>query len=97
MRCGSRKRREILDEVILKVEGNVIHVDFVLKSLVDSVDDWFDKYYQGDYKKMANKAHNFHIVRFYDRRRFSDHETIGEERDKYLAEIDSYVQERRED
>jgi hypothetical protein len=83
-------------EVILKIEDNVIYVDFVLKSMVNAVEDWFIQYYQGDYPEAMCVAHNFHIIGFYDRQRFSDHKTIGMERDKYLGEIDNYVLERRD-
>lgn len=95
--CGSENKRNDVKDVILKVEGNVIYVDFALKSIVNSVDEWFEKYYQGSYPKSMSKAHNFHVTRFYDRKRFSDHTTIGEERDKFLKEVDNYVQMRRDD
>jgi hypothetical protein len=98
MYSGDRdiNKKEKLAEVILEKKDNVIYVDFVLFSLVEAVKDWYKKYYQGNYKIMS-KSHNFQIVRFYDRRRFSNHTTIGEERDKYLIEIDNYVQMRRDD
>ena len=93
---GPKSKDVNTEDVILRREDNVIYVDFVLKSMVDSVDEWFLKYYQGDNPKVMSKAHNFHVIRFYDRERFSDHSTLGPERDKYLLEIDNYVLPRRD-
>ena len=92
-----RPRKIEIDETILKIEDNVIYVDFVLLSLVNSIETWYKKYYHSDSYNLMVKAHTAHIIRFYDTKRFKDHDTIGEERQKYLEEIDLYVQMRRED
>lgn len=92
-----RNRKKILNEVILRKIGNVIYVDFVLVSMVNSIESWYTKYYQNDSWNLIRKAHTFHIIRFYREDRFNNHETLGKERDKYLEEVDMYVQMRRDD
>jgi hypothetical protein len=92
-----RPRKIEIDETILKIEDNVIYVDFVLLSLVNSIETWYKKYYHNDSYNLMVKAHVAHIIRFYDAKRFTNHDILGEERQKYLEEIDLYVQMRRED
>jgi hypothetical protein len=92
-----RPRKTEINEVVTKIDGNVIYTDFVLLSLVNAIENWYKKYYHSDSYNLMVKAHVAHIIRFYDNKRFSDHDTIGEERQKYLEEIDLYVQMRRED
>jgi len=94
-----RRRKEgEVDETILRREGSVVYVDFVLVSMVNAVEDWYKQHFQGDDKwGTMRKAHAFHTIRMYDPRRFKDHDTIREERTKYLEEVDLYVQMRRDD
>jgi hypothetical protein len=92
-----RQKQKLLNEVVLRTKGNIIYVDFVLISMVDAVEDWYKDYYQNDPWNLIRKAHTFHLIRFYDKSRFSNHETLGEERNKYLEEVDIYVQMRRDD
>ena len=89
--------KDFLNEVVLHKKGNVIYVDFVLYSMVKAIDKWYKDNYRDDRWGSHRKAHKFHTIRFYDRRRFSDHKTLGEERDRYLTEIDLHVQMRRDD
>lgn len=91
------KRCEIYKDVILDRTNNIIYVDFALKSMIDSLENWYNTYYIDDKWGTAKKAHIFHLVRFYNSKRFKDHETIGKEREGFLEEIDLYVQMKRED
>jgi hypothetical protein len=91
-----RKKIEITD-VIIKQEDGTIYTDFVLSSMINAVEKWYKEYYQGDVYNMALLSHINYIVNFYKRERFMDHNTIGQERLKYLEEIDLYIQMRRED
>jgi len=86
-----------LNKVVYRKEENIVYVCFVLDSMVNSVKDWYDKNFKYDALGLTKNAHVFHLIRFYDDSRFRDHETIGEERDKYLSEVDMYVQMRRDD
>ena len=98
MRSGLKKNnQEALEEVVLRKKDNMIYVDFVLYSMVKAVEKWYDENYQNDPHKLVKKAHTFHIIRFYDRNRFKDHDTLGPQRDKFLEEVDMYVQMRRDD
>jgi len=72
-------------------------VDFVLHSITAAIKNWYEEYYQYDPWDIIKKAHISLTVSFYDRERFSNHETIGKERDAYLTEIDLYVQMRRDE
>ena len=92
-----RKRKSELDEVILRRKGKVVYVDFALVSMVKSVEEWYEENYQADLWNINQKAHTFHIIRFYEYERFKNHLTIGQERDKYLEEVDLYVQMKRDD
>lgn len=92
-----RKRKSELEEVILRRKGKVVYVDFALVSMVKSVEKWYEKNYQADLWNINQKAHTFHLIRFYEHKRFSNHLTIGKERDKYLEEVDLYVQMKRDD
>jgi len=92
------RRKQELDEVVLKVEDNVVYVDFVLTSVVNAIDDWYKKYYQWDDGiGSKRKAHMFHAIRFYDRMKFRNHKTLYKERDKFLIELDNYIQMRRDE
>jgi len=91
------KRCELYKDIILDRKKNVIYIDFVLKSMVDSIDDWYNTNYRDDRWGTAKKAHIFHLARFYNYRRFRNHETIGKEREEFLVEVDLYVQMKRED
>jgi hypothetical protein len=93
-----RRRKEgELDEVILRKEEVVIYVDFVLVSMVNSVERWYEEHFQDDRWGTMKKAHAFHTIRFYDPARFKDHNTLRDERVKFLEEVDLYVQMRRDD
>ena len=96
MRSLKQRRLEIA-EVIMEQKDEVVYIDFVLASMINSVEKWYKEYYQGDINDTALKAHVQYIINFYRRERFSDHDTIGQERRKYLEEIDLYIQMRRED
>lgn len=92
------RRKQEIDEAIIKTKGNVIYVDFVLVSIVNAIDDWYIKYFQGDDGVGSKrKAHIIHAIRFYDPMKFRNHKTLGEERDKLLIKLDNYVQMRRDD
>lgn len=97
MRFVSKKRAKKLQDVIRRKEDNVVFVDFVLLSMINSVDNWYADYYQADPKNLIRKAHTFHLVSFYNRERFSNYTTLRKERDAYLEEVDLYVQMRRDD
>jgi hypothetical protein len=97
MKSGLKKSNDAIEEVVLRTKDNIVYVDFALWSMVKSVEDWYKKNYRDDKYKTAQKAHTFHIIRFYNRNKFKDHDTIGAERDKYLEEVDLYVQTRRDD
>lgn len=92
-----RQKKLEIAEVVVGQEDEVVYVDFVLSSMVNAVEKWYKKYYQGDTYNMALRAHVHYIINFYKRERFMDHDTIGQERLKYLEEIDLYIQMRRED
>lgn len=92
-----RQRQQLLKEVVLRKVDNVIYVDFVLVSMVDAVEEWYKDYYQNDPWNLIRKAHTFHLIRFYDEKRFNNHKTLAAERNKYLEEVDVYVQMRRDD
>lgn len=87
----------INSSIIYKVEDNIIYVDFALFSMVKSVESWYESSYQHDYKNIIQKSHTFHLIRFYDRERFSNYESISRERQNYLEEVDLYVQMRRDE
>jgi len=92
------RRKQILDEVIIRVDDNVVYVDFVLTSVVNAIDDWYKKYYQGDDGiGSKRKAHMFHAMRFYEPMKFKNHKTLDKERDKFLIKVDNYIQMRRDD
>jgi hypothetical protein len=97
MKSGLKKNNDAIEEVVLRKKDNVVYVDFALYSMVKSVEDWYIKNYRDDKYGTNRKAHMFHTIRFYDRNRFKNHDTIGTERDKYLEEVDLYVQMKRED
>ena len=97
MRSGLKNKTKILEEVILRKKDNIIYVDFVLYSMTTAIEKWYNEYYQYDKYGTYKKSHMTHLVRFYDHKRFSYHKTLGEERDKYLTEIDLYVQMKRDD
>lgn len=97
MKVSGLKKKDKLEEVILRYKGNVIYVDFVLLSMIDAIEKWYDEYYKFDRYNVVRKSHTFHTLRFYDRKRFNDCKTIGEERIKYLSEVNLYVQSTKED
>jgi len=91
------KNKDKLNVVILARAENVIYVDFAYLSLYDSIDKWYDLYYQWDKDGSVKSSHLFHLNRFYDKNKFRDHKTIGEERDKLLEGLDLIMQMRRDD
>jgi len=98
MNINSNKKRKIEPaDVVLGQEDKIIYTDFVLASLINSVEKWYKEFYQDDTYSMSLKAHIHYIINFYKRERFMNHDTISEERYKYLEEIDLYIQMRRED
>ena len=88
---------DIIRELVLRKKDNIIYVDLVLYSMVRAVEDWYSKNYQNDPHKFMRKAHTFHLISFYDRNRFNNYKTLGKEREKFLEEVDLYVQMRRDD
>ena len=86
-----------LEKVVLRKEGNVIYVDLVLNSLVKAVEEWYEKHYQCDAWDLHKKANVMQIITRYEDERFRNHETLGKERDKYLEEVDLYIQSRRDE
>ncbi len=91
------QRKSEIAEVVIGQDERIVYVDFVLSSLINAIEKWYKSYYQGDTYNMALRSHIHYIINFYDRKRFMNHDTIGEERNKYLEEIDLYIQMRRED
>jgi len=85
------------NKIVYRKKDNIVYVCFALDSMVRAVEEWYDKNFKYDRWGITKNAHVFHLIRFYDDSRFRDHETIGEERDKYLSEVDMYVQMRRDD
>lgn len=96
-RLPREKRLEIINEVIKRRRENVIYVDFVYVSMHKAIDEWYDKYYQWDKYGLEKKGHLFQLGRFYDDKKFRNHETLGEEREKLLEHIDLIMQMRRTD
>ena len=96
MKRGLKKKHRHI-EVILSEKENIVYVDFVLKSMIDSVENLYDKCCKDNKWGTNKKSHVFRLTRLYDKRRFSNHETLGEERLKYMNEIDLYFQMRRDD
>jgi len=92
------RRQEEMREVVLRTEGKVIYVDLVLVSMVKAVEEWYEKHFFSDNPwGTMKKAHTFHVIRLYNTERFKDHNTVAEERIKFLEEVDLYVQMRRDD
>lgn len=69
---------------------NIVFVDFTLMSMLSEV----ESYYREDPSDPIKNYHISSIVKFYDRKRFNDHDTINAERYKYMKEIDIYTQMR---
>jgi hypothetical protein len=90
-------RNKDLDIVIKSAYDNVVEVDFALISMIRAVDRWYRDYYQDDHYLTGRNTHITYLIKFYDSIRFSDHDTIKEERNKYLEEIDLYNQMKRDD
>jgi hypothetical protein len=97
MKRGLKKKHNNKTEVILLEEENVVYVDFVLKSMIDSVENLYYRCCKDDKYGTKRKSHIFRLTRLYDRKKFSNHETLGQERLKYMNEIDLYFQMRRDD
>ena len=97
MKSGLRNRTEEQTEIVLKKKGNIIYVDFALNSMLETVEKAYGKYCTNDPLKFLKNAHKFHLIRFYDKNRFKNHDTISDERYKYLEEVDLYVQMKRND
>ena len=92
------RRKQELDEVIIRTKDNVVYVDFVLVSVVNAIDDWYKRHFQGDDGYgTKRKEHMYHALRFYDPMKFRNFKTLAEERDKLLIELDNYIQMRRGD
>jgi hypothetical protein len=94
---NSGQRKSSGSDFVVRKKDNIIFIDFVLPSMINSIDDWYNRYFQSDYLNLISKAHIFHLVRFYDRGRFKNYKTLGKERYKFLEEVDLYVQMKRED
>jgi len=92
-----KRKRNVKEDVVTLKEDNIIYVDCVLCSMVRSVEEWYNKHYQDDKWHTARKTHVFHLIRFYDKERFTNFKTLNSERDKFLEEVDLYVQIRRDD
>lgn len=90
-------RNSTLAFVVKNAYDNVVEVDLALISMVRAVDKWYDEYYQNDANFTEKSIHKAYLVRFYDSNRFSNYETIGEERLRYLEEIDLYTQTKKDD
>jgi len=74
----------------IKIEAEVIDPEILLKSLIKSVGNFYDKYYHGQY--IGRK--NYHIRKLlenYDKKRFSRAENLYEERLKFLGEMQDLV------
>lgn len=94
MRCGCEKTTK---EIIIDKKDNVVYVDLVLQSIIKSIDEWYDKNYQNDYMNLVKKSHLFHTTRLYEYKRFKNCKNIGEERETFLEEVNSYVQHKKEE
>jgi len=97
IRRHKEEKLKRISEVIQKREDNIIHVDFVFLSMYESIDCWYRKYYQDDPNGLLRKGHLFLLTRHYNVKKFNNHDTIGQERDKLLEELDLQVQMRRID
>ena len=93
MRSGLRKKNQkAIEEVVLRKKDNIIYVDFVLYSMVKSIDE---KNYKDNKWDTNKKSYKFNIIRCYDRNKFNNYKTLGEERKKYLETIDVLMLIRR--
>lgn len=90
-------KNSVLAFIIKSAYDNVVEVDLALISMVRAVDKWYNEYYQNDVNFTEKNIHKAYLVRFYDSNRFSNYETIGEERLRYLEEIDLYTQTKKDD
>jgi hypothetical protein len=97
MKYGNEEKINKFQDIILKKKDNVIFVDLVLQSIIKAIDKWYDKHYQNDYRNLTKKSHLFHATRLYDYKRFKNCKNIGEERDLFLEEVNSYVQLKKEE
>lgn len=100
MRTRQLPREEKLKrikEVVIQKTDNVIHVDFVFISLYEAINQWYDKYFRDDPHGLIKRGHLFQLSRMYDRRKFKNHNTLGQERDKFLEDLDLIIQMRRHD
>lgn len=97
MRFGLKRKQKILKDVVLRKEKNVVYTDFVLVSMVNTIEDWYAYHRKNDAHNLIRKTHTFCLIRLYDSNRFKNHVTLREERIKFLDEVDKYVQMRRGD
>ena len=58
-----KHRCDLIAEVVVERAENIVKVDYVLYSMVRSVEDWYEKNYQDDAWHTARKARIFHLVR----------------------------------
>jgi len=65
--------------------------------MYESIEGWYREYYQDDPHGLLRKGHLFLLTRLYDAKKFKDHDTIGQERDRLLEELDLQIQMRRSD
>jgi hypothetical protein len=85
------------EEVILRKKDNVIYIDLVLHSMIESVNAWYKTHKQYDPYDTQRRSHKFYLIRMYDNKRFNNYKTLCKERYKYMSEIDLHVQMKRDD
>jgi hypothetical protein len=72
--------------MIIETEAEVIDPEILLRSLIKSVANFYEKYYHGQF--LGKK--NYHITKVlenYDKERFSHAVNLYEERTKFLGEM----------
>ena len=72
------------------IEAEVIDPEILLKSLIKSVANFYEKYYLGQYVGKRN-YHIRKVIENYDKERFSHAENLYEERLKFLEEMQNIV------
>ena len=90
-------KNSVLDLIIKNAYDNIVEVDLALISMIRAVDEWYNNYYQNDLYFTEKNVHKTYLVKFYDSRRFCNYQTIGDERIRYLEEIDLYTQMKKDD
>ncbi len=73
----------------------LIKVDFVYESLLRDIVKWFDANYIWHDKNIRMGIHLDVFMQEYNAHRFSNHKTLGKERERFLEEIQSKAEDLR--